>query len=665
MQQFHLNFVDILHKDKFYQNIHINFAFLMYTLINEYKQFIGGIMKNKKRLIAFTIIAAMILVAYVIYFITKPKLLKQSYETPVTLQTFDNEYDVIVIGGEPEGVAAAVMAARSGSKTLLIEKREDLGGLYTFGMLNFLDIPKSENQRNISRGVFKDWHDLVGNGNGFDIEDAKAAFKQLVYAEENLTLAVNTTVNNPVMHDQTVTGIEVENQYGAFQISGKVVIDATQDADFAVMAQAPYFVGGKDIGIEDKKMAVTLMLHLKNIDWSGVKKAAKSEKFGPAKVTRSVAWGFSELHSMYQPVESNTRLRGLNLVKEGDNYYINALQIFDVDGLNEAAKTAAIEKGKRETLHIVDYLRKEFSGFENAEVVSYPTELYVRETRHILAEYQLPMSDIWTNQDHWDNIGYGAYPVDVQAQTPQDYGYVLSSPEQFAIPFRSLVPLEVDGLLVVGRSAGYSSLAAGSARIVPTGMVTGDAAGVAASLAIQEGISVRELSKDEGLIEQLRTNLKQQGAFVDRIASTYPYQDEWFDHAIQVLMDYGLVVAGYENELPLEKEVTTHHFMNMLMSATKRMGLENTATYSVSIQNSYDGMIYQEARPIDLQEASDVLAKIFLNEPASKDNWASLIDADIISEKTAKNIKAKNHPLVMKELYAICADVMYYMASHE
>ena len=136
-----------------------------------------------------------------------------------------------------------------------------------------------------------------------------------------------------------------------------------------------------------------------------------------------------------------------------------------MDGLSETAKAEAVEKGKRETKPIVDYLRKEFGGFENAEIAGYPTELYVRETRHILAEYQLPMSDVWKNSDHWDNIGYSAYPVSVQAQTPHDYGYVISTPSQYAIPFRSLVPLEIDGLLVVGRSAGYSSLAAGSTNL--------------------------------------------------------------------------------------------------------------------------------------------------------------------------------------------------------
>ena len=186
-----------------------------------------------------------------------------------------------------------------------------------------------------------------------------------------------------------------------------------------------------------------------------------------------------------QPVEENTRLRGLNLVKIDNDYYINALQIFGINGLDEESKKEAIEKGKRETENILAYLQKEFPGFEDAKIASFPTELYVRETRHILAEYQLSMADVWTNRDHWDSIGFGAYPVDVQAQTPQDYGYVLSDPKQYAIPFRSLVPKEIDGLLVVGRSAGFSSLAAGSARVVPTGMVTGEAAGVAASLALR------------------------------------------------------------------------------------------------------------------------------------------------------------------------------------
>ena len=220
-------------------------------------------MNKRKIAISVGILAILVVIAFVFNYITKPKILAQSYEKPVAVANFDEQYDVIVIGGEPEGVAAAVMAARSGSKTLLIEKRDDLGGLFTFGMLNFLDIPKSKSTRHLSRGVYKEWHALVGKDNAFHIEDAKAAFKQLVYAEENLTLSVSTTVEQTILTGNTLSGVKIKNANGTYTVKGKAFIDATQDADIAVMANVTYFVGGKDIGIEDKKMAVTLMLHLK------------------------------------------------------------------------------------------------------------------------------------------------------------------------------------------------------------------------------------------------------------------------------------------------------------------------------------------------------------------------------------------------------------------
>ena len=146
-------------------------------------------MNKRKIAITIGILTSLVVIAFIIKYITEPEIMAQSYEKPVAVDNFEEQYDVIVIGGEPEGVAAAVMAARSGSKTLLIEKREDLGGLFTFGMLNFLDIPKSKSTRQISRGIYKEWHALVGKDNAFHIEDAKAAFKQLfseIYIAEGM-----------------------------------------------------------------------------------------------------------------------------------------------------------------------------------------------------------------------------------------------------------------------------------------------------------------------------------------------------------------------------------------------------------------------------------------------------------------------------------------------
>ena len=91
----------------------------------------------------------------------------------------------------------------------------------------------------------------------------------------------------------------MKNEHGDYTVKGKAFIDATQDADFAAMSNVPNFVGGEDIGIKDKKMAVTLMIHLNDVNWDKVRETAKSEKFGPAEVTNSVAWGFSDFHYDY------------------------------------------------------------------------------------------------------------------------------------------------------------------------------------------------------------------------------------------------------------------------------------------------------------------------------------------------------------------------------
>lgn len=580
------------------------------------------------------------------------------YERPETIESLEEQYDVIVIGGEPEGVAAAVSAARNGAKTLLVEHRQDLGGLFTLGMLNFLDIPQGEDGSSASKGIFEEWHKMVGNQSAFGIDEAKAAFTKLVQDEENLTLAMNTAVTDVTLENQTVTAIQVENEYGEYTISADSFIDATQDADFAVMAGAPHYLGGEDIGQPDKKMAVTLVLHLKNVDWDGVRETAKSEKFGYAEVTNSAAWGFSKLHFDYQPAEENVRLRGLNLAKVGDEYFINALQIFEVDGLSEESKAAAIEKGIRETDRIVEYLRAEFQGFENAEVISYPEELYVRETRHVKAEYQLPMADVWMNRDHWDSIAIGAYPVDVQAQSIDDYGNVISDPLQYAIPFRSIVPLDVDGLLVVGRSAGYSSVAAGSVRIVPTGMSTGEAAGVAAVVAQEESLSFRELSKDEALIEEIRTRLTEQGQFVEAFELSYPYEGEFYDEAIQKLINYALVAGGYVNELPVDKPVNNNGFFSLTSRSIERINADQPELVEAAKEKNRANYKQDDVDMTKEQIIEQFGQFAQLDQPATTS--ADLVNAGVISQQTAEYLDAAE-PVTFKELYVMISDLVDYL----
>ncbi len=609
------------------------------------------------RIFSAIIIISLIVGAFFAFNIYERKKIVDAYEIPQVPSSIDDEYDVIVIAGEPEGVAAAVSAARNGAKTLLIEEKEELGGLFTYGMLNFIDYPKGSEGDTVTTGIYQEWRKLIGNDVAFGIEEGKAMFYKLVSEEENLTLLPQTKVTEAIVENNTVTALTIKNKNGEQTITANTFIDASQDADFAVMAGAPYFLGAADIGDPDRKMAVTLMIHLHDVDWLGVFKAVRKETFGYARMNLTAAWGFDDLHKSYTPVNPNTRLRGLNLVKDGDDYYINALQIFGIDGLNDASKAEAIEIGKAETEHIVAYLRENFPGFENAKIASYPTELYVRETRHIEAEYQVTMADVWTNRNQEDYIAYGAYPVDVQAQTPLDYGYVLSAPAHYGIPFRSMIPKDIDGLLVVNRSAGYSSLAAGSARIVPTGMGVAEAAGVAAVLAQKENKTFRELSKSTEFAKKVREQLKEQGAFVKKLKTDYPYKGEWYDEAVQTLINKGLVVGGYENDIRVEEDLTYLSFMNTFLGAIERTSDPANKVNKEAVM-AYYGQIYsQPESPIALNDVAFIIATAFEVEG----NLGSIVDKGILKQSTIDQIRVDAKTLKRKEAVALIADVINYV----
>jgi hypothetical protein len=523
----------------------------------------------------------------------------------------DTAYDLIVVGGEPEGVAAAVSAARNGAKTLLIEKRDGLGGLMTYGMLNFLDLSNEKNGLPTNAGIFKQWHEMVGGDVVFDVKQAKEAFYQLVSKERNITLLLNTSVEKVIKDQQAISGLVVkDNQGKETSYTAKRFIDCTQDGDFAAMAGAPFFMGGEDIGFKDRKMAVTLMIHFKDVDWAKVEKTAATGKFGPAHVDQSHAWGFGRIHQIYKPVESNTRVRGLNVARQKDgSIYINALQIFGVEGLNDDSKHEAIEKGKRETAHFLDYLKKEFPGFEQAKIADVPPELYVRETRHFYAEYQLPISDVWENKDHWDRISLAGYPVDVQATSVNDYGYVITAPKQYSIPFRSLVPKQINNLLIASRASGYSSLAAGSARVLPTGMSTGEAAGAAAKLSIDNQVTFRDMSRNHLLIEKLQEKLQNQGALLYPYTLAFPYEGKSYYPAIKTLLTYGLLCAGYDNNLKMDEPMSELELYNMLGSGISRVDIKAYEPLRAKIEIARSSA--SAKNPLTVQRAKQILQDLF------------------------------------------------------
>jgi len=478
-------------------------------------------------------------------------------------------YDLIVVGGEPEGIAAAVSAARNGLRTLLVEEGAALGGLMTLGGLNFLDMSYGPDKELLTQGIFAEFYEEMDNA--FDLEEAKAYFLQLVEQEENLDLRLNTSFVAPVLEGKTIKGIEVKEK-GQDQAKSKVyygarLIDATVDADVAAAAGVPYTVGAEDYGRPEELMAVTLVFRVKGVNWPYVfiynnlmrllslLKEGWGDPFAGA--NWKVAWGYGQQALEYQAHDPKVRFRGPNLARQKDGtVLVNALLLFGVNGVDPVSRVQGIARGQAELPYIIEFMRERFPGFARVELVDTAERLYVRETRHIQGEYRLTITDVLENRDHWDRIAHGSYPVDIQPTAPDNLGNVIGKPLIYSIPFRCLVPLEIDHLLVVGRSASYDSLPHGSARVIPVGMATGEAAGVAAAYSIEKGLGFRELSRSEEAIGAIQERLLKQGAHLKvytppRLA----VMDHWAYPAMSAMRELGLAAGGYGNDYRLDQPI--------------------------------------------------------------------------------------------------------------
>lgn len=483
-------------------------------------------------------------------------------QLPAQVAGLRTQYDVIVAGTDPEGVAAAVSAARNGLTVLLVDgkNRTTLGGLMTLGWLNSIDMNRYAPDGSVlNRGIFSEWYKMV-EGDSFDIQTAADAFDKLVKGEPNLDVLMPVRAMAPLVETfgqtSTIVGLELTLKDGAKQlIRSSAVIDATQDGDIFAAAGVPYTIGREDIGQPDARMAVTLVFRLEGVTpavWSDIRQRLRGKQ-GYGTTTMS-AWGYTEMYQ-YVPSQKNVKMRGLNIGRQNDNTaLINALLLFDVDPLDEASVRAGIDAGVAELPRVVDHMRRTFPELSKLTLGGYAPEPYVRESRHMIGEYRLNVIDLLENKDKWDRIAFGSYPIDLQPTNPNDSGNILFNPTKYAVPFRSIVPKKVDGLLVVGRAASFDTLPHGSARTIPVGMATGEAAGAAVRIAKDRGLTFRAMSKDRSAIAALQSRLNEQGMSLKPYTHpTQPYEKHRTYSGLKAVLSFGLVSGKYDNNFRLDE----------------------------------------------------------------------------------------------------------------
>lgn len=587
-------------------------------------------------------------------------------EVPAQIAGLKTEYDVIVAGTDPEGVAAAISAARNGLTVLLTDgrNRTALGGLMTVGWLNTIDLNRySPDGSILNRGLFSEWYRMV-EGDSFDIRTAANAFAKLVGAEKNIDVLMPVRKMEPVVEafgrTKTVVGMDLTTQDGTeLFVRAGAVIDATQDGDVFAAAGVPYTFGREDIGQKDALMAVTLVYRLNGVTpsvWEGIRERLRGKK-GYGTTTMS-AWGYIEFYQ-YAPSQSNVKMRGLNIGRQNDNTaLVNALLLFGVDPLDPASVEAGIEAGKRELPGVIDYMQRNFPELSTLTLGGTAPEPYVRESRHMIGEYRLNIVDLLENKDKWDRIAFGSYPIDLQPISPGDSGNILFKPIKYAVPFRSIVPKEVDGLLVVGRAASFDTLPHGSARTIPVGMAAGQAAGAAVKVAKERGLTFRAMSKDVAAIQTLQSRLNAQGMSLQPYTlAKQPYEKHRHYSGLKAVVSFGLTSGKYDNDFRLDQKANPVEYGLLYAGVRGYFGEEKLPTHPRAWFPSDKALeAKQRAAPLTLDDAAWIAATALGLDFAANGAMSALKAGRYIQDVTISGIR-NPQALTIGESYMVFRDV--------
>lgn len=419
------------------------------------------------------------------------------------------EADVAVVGGGSAGCAAAVAGARHGADTLLIEAGGFFGGTAAAVLDTMYGFFPAGDDRRIVGGIgWEVAEAMLASGQAMLRGNTYGAGTGVTYEPEALKLEWDRLIRSskvrPLLHarmgavitdGRTVTGIVVATRRGPFRILASRLIDATGDADVAWAAGCALEMPGE--GRRVQPLTTTFRV-------GGVTVPAPT----------------AELHRLMRAASPDYALPRL----EGSThatvlpgvYHTNLTRISGVDATNPWAITAAEMEGRDQTAEYARFLRDRVPGYENSYLLNTSVWIGTRETRRLMGEYVLTKEDVLGARQFDDAIALCGAPIeDHDGGAATIWRYVAADADGaptgrfYGVPYRCLVPQEMDGLLVAGRCLSATHDAHASARSIAQCLSYGHAAGAAAALSISSGSSFRELD-----VAALRERLTEDGVLL-------------------------------------------------------------------------------------------------------------------------------------------------------
>ena len=446
-----------------------------------------------------------------------------------------SHYDVIVAGGGTAGLAAAIAAGRNGVKTLLIEKNGYIGGTSVMG-IPFLGVFDG-NGKQAAAGIMEEIVQRlmkeggsIGHVHGarwsnkghmqgdkftltpFDSEIFKYVAQEMIL-EADVDILLHTWISGVVKDGNCIKGLNILNKSGMNTIFADVIIDTTGDADVCA------FAGALMIHKEHVQNSSILFV-MNNVDMDelldGLERNENLDGWGwwhsrVVKAKKLDGDTLSPIHiaGHFKPFDDDSEVTFTAVSERPGEVYLNATRTVDIDATDAESLTKGEISERRNIKHLVEGLNARVPGFKHA-YVSRTSELGIRESRSVVGDYVLSGEDVFGSKLFNDTIALGAYPSDIHDPKGGKTQFTfIKEGGSYGIPYRCLIPKDLDGLLMAGRIISTTQDANGTIRLQGTAIVQGQAAGTAAALAVKSNVGVRHVP-----IDLLQKSLLDQGAIL-------------------------------------------------------------------------------------------------------------------------------------------------------
>lgn len=448
--------------------------------------------------------------------------------------------DVIVCGGGPSGVAAALAARREGLSVLLLEGQGQLGGMATSGLVSHWLGGRTQEGDWVVGGLFRSlaeeaaargyallprlnpghkyhpfgWYNWFIHGVPLDPYGIARFLDEKIQAA-GLDLLLLTQAVDVIVDGDRITHVVALNKSGLAAFHARAVIDATGDADIAARSGCEYLQGDAKDGL---MTPATLEFHVSHVE--------------PARLTRYIE---EQRDPKLRSKIRELRERGIwtfpydificTQLTEPDTFYVNTVRLVGIDGADGRSVTEGMIRGREEIERLMAILREHVPGFERARLKAVAPLLGIRETRRIVADAVMTVADLSQGREFPDTIGFSMYGWDlpdtkrpsVQPFATDDarggYRYTVKKGLSTPLPYGTMVPRPIGNLICPGRAISVERQVLGPVRVSAPCMAMGEASGIAALEVVREGVPFSQIN-----VAQLRQRLRQVKAIVDESA---------------------------------------------------------------------------------------------------------------------------------------------------